>query len=333
MSEFDLLRIPSPLDLSATAYKDWFHLNLFDHATGAVGLINVSLHGAPADPRSRAVGTALLHDAEGQWRGNVEIAGLNEVTAIPHGVLMKQTALIIDPEQRALHASVEQPEEGLSGRIRGEPAARPIRIAFAQPFGSGWIHWYVAPRVALSGQLRIGDTTQDVGSWSGYHDHNWGRWFWGEDIGWEWGAFATPPPGPVFVLARLTDRLHQRRGAAQLIVVDSARVRTFPAGTVTTCYRGRLNTPLRRLPGALAALHGDRAQPDLPAALEVEAVSGLDWVRLRFKARGAAQLIEGEPARPGYSFIHEMTGAFTADARLRDCDIAVAGLGVFEHVG
>lgn len=333
MNQFDLLRIPSPLDPSAPAYKDWFHLNLFDHATGAVGLINVSLHGAPADPRSRAVGTALFHEADGGWRGGVEIAGIGEVTAIPHGVLMAQTAIIVDPERRALHASIEQPEEGLAGRIVGAVTAKPIRIAFAQPFGSGWINWYVAPRVALSGEWRSGGAAHDLARWSGYHDHNWGRWFWGEDIGWEWGAFATPSPGPLFVLARLTDRLHQRRGPAQLIIVEGTRVRTFPAGTVRLDYRGRLNTPLRRLPGALAALHSDRAEPDLPAAIEVEAISGLDWARLNFAARGAAQLIEGDPARPGYSFIHETVGGFTAEGRIRDRDLTATGLGVFEHVG
>ena len=333
MSDFDLLRIPSPLDPSAPAYKDWFHLNLFDHATGTVGLINVSLHGAPADARSRAVGTALFHDADGRWRGGVEIAGIDEVTAIPHGVLMAGTAIITDPERRSLHASVEQPAEGLSGRICGTIAAKPIRIAFAQPFGSGWIHWYVAPRIALTGDLRLGGVAQDLTTWSGYHDHNWGRWFWGEDIGWEWGAFATPIPGPLFVLARLTDRLHRRRGPAQLIVVEQAQVRTFPAGTVKADYGGRFSGPLRRLPGALAALHPDRAQPDLPGMLTVEASSGLDWVRLRFEPRGAAQLIEGDPARPGYSFIHEMAGAFVAEGRIRDRDLKANGLGVFEHVG
>lgn len=333
MKDFDLLRPPSALDPTAPAYKDWFHLNLFDHASGTVGLVNVSLHGAPADPRARAVGTALFHDGAGGWRGAVEIAGFAEATVLPHGVMMAGTAIMVDPDRRVLHASVEQPAEGLALRLRGTVAARPIWIEQAQPFGSGWISWYVAPRIVLAGEMRIAGEVRDVASWSAYHDHNWGRWFWGEDIGWEWGAFATPPPGPLFVLARLTDKLHRWRGPAQLIVVDPARTRLFPAGTVMVRFGGRSDLALRRLPGALAALHADRAEPMLPATVEIEASAGLDWVRLRFAATGAAQLIEGDPIRPGYSFIHEMVGGFAAEGRLRDETLSATGLGVFEYVG
>ena len=332
MSELDLLRPPSALDPTAPAYKDWFHLNLFDHAGGGVGLVNVSLHGPSWDARSRAVGTALFHDATGNWRGAVEIAGPSDVTVLPHGVMMAGNAIMVDPERRTLHASVEQAEEGLALRLRGTPTARPIRIEQAQPFGTGWISWYVAPRITLAGELRIGGQVSDAASWSAYHDHNWGRWFWGEDIGWEWGAFATPPPGPLFVLARLTDKLHHRCAPAQLIVIEPARTRVFPPGTVTIRYSGRSDLPLRRLPGALAALHADRADPALPATVEIEAAAGLDWVRLRFAASGAAQLIEGDPIRPGYSFIHEMVGSFEAEGRLRDDPLAATGLGVFEYV-
>lgn len=332
MSDFDLLRLPSSFDPTAPAYKDWLHLNLFDHATGAVGLINASLHGAPADPRARAVGTALLHTPSGDWVGNVGITGLHDATISPDGILLADVALMVDPARRVLHASARFLEEGLAIRLSGTAAARPIRIELAQPFGSGWIAWFVVPRLSLKGEIRFGDRSRDLASWTAYHDHNWGRWFWGEDIGWEWGAFAAPQPGPLFVLARLTDRRHRVRHPAQLIVVEPSHTRTFHAGSVLIGYEGRADAHVRRLPGALAALHGDRSRADLPARVTVEARSGLDWVRLIFQVRGAAQLIEGEPMRPGYSFIHELVGDFQATGRLHDQEIAAQGLAVFEYV-
>jgi hypothetical protein len=332
VSDFDLLRLPSPLDPTAPAYKDWFHLNLFDHASGSVGLVNVSLHGSPADPRARAIGTALIHQPGRGWSGNLEIAGFGEATIVPDGVLLAQVGVMVDPARRTLHASARLPEEGLSLRLTGTAAARPIRIELAQPFGSGWIAWFVVPRLRLEGRLELRGHAVDLASWSAYHDHNWGRWFWGEDIGWEWGVFAAHPPNPVFVLARLTNRLHRRLHPAQLIVVRDGRSRTFPPGSVALRLDGRADLPLRRLPGALAALHGDRVRPALPARLSVEAISGLDWVRLSFEARAVAQLIEGDPIRPGYSFIHELVGEFAATGRVRDEDIAAGGLAVFEYV-
>jgi hypothetical protein len=332
VSDFDLLRLPSSLDPTAPGYKDWFHLNLFDHTSGSVGLINVSLHGAPADQRARVVGTALLHEPGYGWRGNVEIAGVAEATVAADGALLADIGMMIDPPRRVLHASARMPDEGISLRLSATAAARPVRIELAQPFGSGWIAWFVVPQLQLKGQLELGDRSFDLADWAAYHDHNWGRWFWGENIGWEWGAFAAAPTGPLFVMARLTDRLHRVRRPAQLIVLQGGQSRTFHPGSVTVSYEGRAEVSLRRLPGALAALHGDRAQLALPARLNVAAASGLDWVRLSFTVRAAAQLIEGEPMRPGYSFIHELVGAFEATGRVRDQEVAAHGLAVFEYV-
>jgi hypothetical protein len=48
--------IPVPLHLPLSGdplgmiYKEWLHLNFFDHASGAMGLINTSIHGHPRDP-------------------------------------------------------------------------------------------------------------------------------------------------------------------------------------------------------------------------------------------------------------------------------------------
>src|SRR5258706_14583966 len=76
MVYLDVLRPPPLFDASAPAYKDWLHVNILDHASGSVALVNVSLHGAPADPRSRAVGAALVHVPGVGWLGNLEVEGL-----------------------------------------------------------------------------------------------------------------------------------------------------------------------------------------------------------------------------------------------------------------
>jgi hypothetical protein len=332
VSDFDLLRLPSALDPTALAYKDWFHLNLFDHAGGRVGLINASLHGAPSNARARAVGTALVHDPAQGWFGNVDIQGIGESTVLPDGILLPHAALMLDPSRRTLHASARMPQDGLALRATANAAARPLRVELTQDFGSGWIGWFVVPRVRVAGRLELEDRSFDLAVWDAYHDHNWGRWFWGEDIGWEWGAFSAAPPGPHIVLARLTDRLHRRVQPAQLMVVQDGQTRIFLPGSVAVHLGGRADVRLRRVPGALAALHGDRARAALPAHVSVEAVSGADWLRLSFSVRAAAQLILGEPTRPGYAFIHELVGAFDATGRVREREIATQGLAVFEYV-
>ena len=180
----DGLRPPAAFDPSAPAYKDWLHLVVLDHRSGVAGLVNVSLHGAPADPRSRAIGTALFHLPDEGWVGNVEVRGFGEAAISPTSIGLEQVALAVDGARGTVHASVRQ------------------------PLGSGWVAWYVVPRLHTRGGATVAGRSIDLGQASAYYDHNWGRWHWGQDLGWEWGCFLAPAPGPVFFLSRLTDRAH-----------------------------------------------------------------------------------------------------------------------------
>lgn len=331
----DPLRPPGLFDPAAGAYKDWLHLNLFDHASGAVGLVNVSLHGAPWDERSRAVGAALLYLPGTGWLGNVEARSLGEAGIGASSLALERIAIAVDPASGRVLASARLPEDGLELRLAAERASRPIAFERPLPFGSGWISWYAVPRLRVtSGTLRAGGRDLELGSGraSVYHDHNWGRWHWGQDAGWEWGSFLAPPPGPAFVASRVTDRAHRLAGSPALAVDAAEARRTFSGPAVEIVREGLLEARLRRLPGALAALHHDRVSPRLPARIRLRAGDGFDRVEIEFRARAAAQLIAGDPAVPGYGFLHQLAGEFTASGRIGGADVSCAGLGIFEHV-
>lgn len=329
----DALRPPTALDGNAAAYKDWLHLNLFDHASGSVGLVNVSLHGSPGDPRSRAIGTALLHVPGAGWIGNVEVRPQAEAQAGVGSLALAQVALALDyPRGRAL-AAARFPRDAFQLRLEAEAAAPALDLEQRLPLGPGWVSWYVVPRWRVNdGAAVAGDRRLSLAGASAYHDHNWGRWYWGDDLGWEWAALLTPAPGPAFVLSRATDRSHRRAGNPVLVVQVEKRRRTFGGSTVRLESGGRFEGRLRRLPGALAALHQDRAMPRLPARLVVVADDGRDRVEIDFVAEGAVQLIAGDPVVRGYGFLHEIAGRFTAAGHIGDRDVGGAGLGVLEYV-
>jgi hypothetical protein len=328
----DALRPPTALDLAASAYKDWLHLNVMDHASGAVGLVNVSLHGAPDDPRARAIGTVLLHLPDVGWVGNVEVRGQSEARVGVASVALSRVALAMDYPAGRLLASARFPGDALALRLTATAAAPAIDLEQQLPFGPGWVSWYVVPRLTVRGEVTIGSRRLDLQQASAYHDHNWGRWYWGDDVGWEWGAFLTPAPGAAFVLSRATDRTHRRVGNPVLFVQHGNRRRTFGGRTVRVDYAGQLEGRLRRLPGALAALHQDRATPRLPARVIVRADDGRDRVEIVFTARAAAQLIAGDPTVRGYGFLHQIAGSFVAEGRIGDRGVGGDGLAVFEHV-
>lgn len=331
MNAPDGLRPPSPSDPSAAAYKDWLHLNVADHDSGAVGLVNLSLHGDPGDERSRALGTALFHVPGRGWVGNVEVRGLSEAALGPASIGLERTGLAVHAGGTVL-ASARFPEDELTLELTATAAVPAIDVEERLPLGSGWVSWYVIARLAVTGEASVGGRRLHLARASAYHDHNWGRWHWGEGVRWEWGCFLAPAPGPAFVLGRTRDEQHRISEEPVLVVHSLGRRRTFRAAAVELELSGLLEARARRLPGALAALHQDRAEPRLPRTLRVRADDGRDRVELEFTARAAAQVIAGDPLKPGYGFIHELPGEFAYESRLGDIREAGAGLAVCEHV-
>jgi len=341
----DTLRPPPLFDPSAAAYKDWLHLNVFDHPSGCIGIFNTSLHGSPNDVRSRAIGTALVHEPGVGWIGNVEVAGIGEVSVGTTSIGLERVAVATDPSPGIVLASARLPADGLEAGITATVSARPVDVPMPFPFGPGWISWYIVPRLSVEGGLVLRARRLDLSGATAYHDHNYGRWHWGDEVGWEWGACAAADaavtlvvvgPGHPSVRARNGSRSivqsHGHTMGTMLLADVAGERRSFSSGLVHTDYRGRLTQPLRRLPGALAALHQDRIAPPLPDRILVRASDGVDCVEIEFRPRAAAQIIAADPARRGYGFIHEMVGRFEAVCRIAGSTARVDGLAVFEYV-
>ena len=113
----------------------------------------------------------------------------------------------IEARSAAAHAAID---------IVAAPLTAPIVTASRAPFGSGWIDWRAVPLLSVRGTVRHADgAVVDLDGALGYHDHNWGRWCWGEDIGWEWAAW--PSEAGCLVMSRATDRRHET-GAANVVI-------------------------------------------------------------------------------------------------------------------
>ena len=328
----DSLRPPPPTDPDAPAYKDWLHLTVFDHASGAVMLFNASLHGSPQDPRARVIGTGMVHQPGIGWSGNMSVHGFADAVIGSSSIAVEQMALAVHPTSDRVVASAAFPDDALAASVAARARSAAIEVEERLPFGSGWISWYVIPRLEVTGTVTAAGRTIDLSAASAYHDHNWGRWHWGDDLGWEWGACLAAGSGPAFVFSRTTSRDHRRQGPLTFFVQDGAMRRRLSGDSVRVQLDGRFPPPLRRLPGSVAALHQDRVHPRLPSRVHVLARDGVDRVELEFHARGGAQLIAADPVRSGYGFVHELVGDFTAVMTMGGVDRAVAGAGVVEFV-
>lgn len=331
MTAGNALHPPSHGDLAAARAKDWLHLNVFDHATGVTGIVNASLHGQAGDLRAFAAGAALFHSPELGWVGDARVTPMGDAVIGVHSIALDWLGFAVSPGTGAVVASVRLPG-AIRLNLEANPVSEPVEVDARVPFGSGWISWYIIPRLAVSGSLRLGGMSaeRNLGGASAYHDHNWGRWAWGEDIGWEWAVCVADDDGPVFELSRATNRSH-RSGATSLIVLLNGRRRIYRGAALTVTRTGRLAPPERRVPGALAALHTDRRAPVLPRHIRVSLDDGLDHAVIDISATTAAQLIIAEPTRPGVSFIHELAGTFRCSGQFGRRRVETSGLAVFEH--
>ena len=73
------------------------------------------------------------------------------------------------------------------------PKASPSKV-FSGTIGNyGQMNWITAaPVCKVNGNLRINGTVYSLDGVRGYHDHNWGRWMWCDNIGWDWGQAIEP---------------------------------------------------------------------------------------------------------------------------------------------
>jgi len=268
MTLADHLRPPGTADPTAAAYKDWLHLNLFDHGTGRTGLINLSLHGAPTAASSLAVGAALVEDPDTGWVGNVIVRSRADSAVRETSIALDDAALALEPTSGRLLASVRRAVDGLVVTAAARPTAQPFAAA----------------------------------------------------------------DGTTFVLACTTNRAHTRSGPPLLVADVAGTRRNFSGPRLRLQWSGPCQSPRRRLPGALAALHTDRMAARVPQRLVIEADDGVDRIELHFTARSTAQLILTDPSRPGVSFLHELAGTFTADCHVRRTHTEVDGLAMVERL-
>jgi len=331
----DTLRPPFLIDPTAHAYKDWFHLNFADAVSDSIGLVNVSLHGSPWDDCSRAMGTVLLHNPESGWISHIEILSYLEANLGDSSIGLRDVGLAIEQRSGSIHASVAGSSSRFRARLLAEPVSPPLEIEQKMPLGSGWISWYLVPNMKVSGEWEIAGRRAVCTNLAGYHDHNWGRWHWGDDFGWEWGCFLAnpvPPGNPSFVFARTCDRRHQRYGDAFLLADWGGTRKRFSADSVAIRLAGRFDGAVHRVHGALAALHQEMAQPDLPTGLTLVVSRGADRIEISFEARAAAQFITADPVLRGYGFIHELMGKYSCFGRLGGKVFEARGYAVFEYV-
>ena len=273
-----------------------------------------------------------MHIPDAGWVGNCEIRGINEANVTSSAIGLSNIALSTDPNKNRVLAAANLPDDLFFLQLEGLSITPPVEYDSKAPFGSGWISWYLVPRLNLRGQLTFSNIKIDLQESCGYNDHNWGRWYWGDDLGWEWGVFMSSNPGWTFVFNRVANRERTKHRNSQLLFQHNFGRKVYSEFEVSVRSEGILDKRLRRVPGPLAALFQDKICPLLPSSILIHGERFQSSLTIRFRARAAAQIIASDPIKPGYSFIHEIVGEFSAWGQIDGVNFKTSGLAVVEYV-
>ena len=199
------------------------------------------------------------------------------------------------------------------GRVRAELPATPPATSHV---GGGSMSWTCMPRGRADVHLELpGERVALRGL--AYHDHNWGRFRWGADLGWTWGYALGDEVTAVFL--QMSDRAGHRVRRQRLLVWHAGALRVLGDADLEVEARGALLPPrVLHLPPAAGLLAAGRAT-GVPESLHVR---GPD-LELVFRARDQARVVLPDEDRAlGASFLNEVfcevelrTPRHTASAR------------------
>jgi hypothetical protein len=334
LARSDFLRAPLLATARPAGFKEWHHFVV--HAHDVRLLINFSLNNEVfGRDEVRLAPRVIVIARDENWSGAVErfdehalnvsadlgelTVGGNRMTVLPDGY----------------HVLIDLPDKDIRGELHFASASQPFLVR-NEPAGDGRVSWLFVPRLRANGWLRIGGREHRMDDDLAYHDHNWGRFWWGDDFGWTWGTILpTAPEDPwSMVFVQITDRSRLRSLSQALYVwhhdepagiFRHAAVRVRTEGLLGRAADCTLPPPMRLL------LDGE--VPGVPERIDITATRAGDTVHAEFRSKSYARLAQPSEARLDRSTVLcETDGTVRASGTIKGKDFDFVGTGVFEFL-
>ncbi|AKK27205.1 hypothetical protein [Mycobacterium sp. EPa45] len=334
LARSDFLRTPVLATARPAWFKEWHHFVIHGH--GVRVLINFSLNNEVFDADEVRLAPRVIVIAYDQnWTGAIErfdahavdlSADLGELTIGGNRMAVQSDGYRV---------SISLPDKQIRGEVHFTPTSQPF-VVRNEPAGDGRISWLFVPRLRAQGWLQIGGRQHRFEDDLAYHDHNWGRFRWGDDFGWTWGTIlptgSTDPWSMVFV--EITDRNWLRSISRSLYVWHHDEpAAIFRHAAVQTLSCGRFSRPADcTLPPPMRLLL-DGEVPGVPERIDITANRAGDTVRAEFHSRSYARLAQPSEVRLDRSIVLcETDGTVRASGTIRGEAFDFVGTGVFEFL-
>ncbi len=337
VERIEALRIPAQPQAAAHDWKDWYHVVLLHPAAGWRVIANLNLAGGGDDAELQW--TLIVHRPAAQGDGGLFGASRSQawrtgmVTARPLAITGDEAAFAFDGERVTLRIAPRDLDLALV--LHAAPASTPLLVTEGAPFGSGFIGWGLVAQMRAEGRVAACGESAAIGDgWFCYHDHNFGRFRWGEDFGWEWLVAHAVCDGEAVtvVVDWRTDRAHAAGGLPYLFVLVGGPLRKVflgPAMRLRWSWHAAATLP-PRLPGAMAARLADRPVRT-PRAITLDAADERDRIALTVEVDAYAEIVAPDNRGAGFARIGESSGAAAVELQLGERRFEGAGLAYAEY--
>lgn len=312
--------------------KEWHHFIVHGH--GARVIVNFSLSdhqvGSSDVPVPRVI--VLTHHRE--WGGWIDEVEPTDVGFAPDRLAASFGENRVAFEEGGYNIELDMPGSGVQGWLRFVPTSESFLMNNLILGSSGRLSWLIVPRLRVDGQLKAGGVEFSMRGAEGYHDHNWGRFRWGDGFGWDWGSMlpASTSERLSAVLWRVTDRGHTKVVTQGLALWRDGRpLVTFRDADLKVEVEGFLREgPRVTVPSTMALLSSGTAA-DVPRRMLMMGRRGHDHVVAEFAPSefGRIAIPSEVPDRKAVA-LHEISGEISVRGVVSGEEIELGGTGVFE---
>jgi hypothetical protein len=303
------------------AYSEWHHFTLNDDGNGLYGIFNLALSGNVHDPTQARAGVSLAVYQRGRgWHGTMNLHPFEEARFAPGDLDLAIGRNRVCWRKGRYLVSGALMDGSVVLDATWTPRASGMRVDRI----GGVVNTFIVPRLRVDGTLRLHGREYRLAGSTGYHDHNWGHWHWGEGLSWNWGYVIQPPggsrrkPAPMsLVFGRVSDGAASSTKSDHALAVWAGErcTQIFLDDAVRITSSGTLNrTRVPRIPGVMALLSPGR--PEIPGQLAIHARDGNDWVDIELKVDGAMQFLVPRAGGVGSTTISELVGEYTVRTML-----------------
>jgi len=201
------------------------------------------------------------------------------------------------------------------------------------------ISTFVIPRMSVEGTLVIEGRTYRLNHATGYHDHNWGYWSWGRDLGWDWGYILQDQAGdhqaPLsIVFGQVTDatRAAARSDLVFIVWEGNELTQVFLDDAVNIATAGALPfAKVPQVPGLLSFIQVQRRE--VPGSLVIQATDAADALELQMDVHNGLQFLLPQPVGAGITTISELVGRYRVKGTLNGRPLDFSYVGFAELAG